>query len=204
MAFHHVARQPRQPDSENDHHERIGVLLRSAQAGNRDAFTQLVRTLTPLLWQVARTQGLDQLASADVIQTTWLELFNALAKIHSPVALTAWLVTVVKRESWRVRKASRREIPDDYVRFAQQEDPTPGPAEHVTDNDSRDRLWTAVDSLPEICRVLLRIVAHVPRPHYAAIAEALKMPQGSIGPNRGRCLAKLRQLLMADREGEFR
>lgn len=199
-----LAHQQLQPRSENDHHERIGALLRSAQQGNRDDFTQLVRMLTPVLWHVARSQGLDQLASADVVQTTWLELFTSLNTIKNPVALTAWLVTVAKRESWRVRKVGRPEIPDEEATFSQQEDLGPDPAERAIEDDHRNRLWAAVDSLPEKCRILLRIVAHVPRPHYAAIAEAMKMPKGSIGPNRGRCLAKLRQLLMADPEGDFR
>jgi hypothetical protein len=42
---------------------------------------------------------------------------------------------------------------------------------------------------------LIRIVAFVPRPDYQAVAAELGMPIGSIGPTRGRCLAKLRALL---------
>jgi DNA-directed RNA polymerase specialized sigma24 family protein len=38
----------------------------------------------------------------------------------------------------------------------------------------------------------------VGRPDYAAVADAMGMPVGSIGPTRGRCLAKLRELLLAD------
>jgi len=36
------------------------------------------------------------------------------------------------------------------------------------------------------------------RPDYASIADALGMPVGSIGPTRGRCLAKLRSQLAND------
>jgi DNA-directed RNA polymerase specialized sigma24 family protein len=59
-------------------------------------------------------------------------------------------------------------------------------------------LWRHVHRLSERCRALLRIVALVDRPDYTAVAEALGMPRGSIGPTRGRCLAKLRELLLAD------
>ena len=38
----------------------------------------------------------------------------------------------------------------------------------------------------------------VDRPDYDVVGEALGMPHGSIGPTRGRCLAKLRALLLAD------
>jgi hypothetical protein len=44
------------------------------------------------------------------------------------------------------------------------------------------------------------VIAFAERPDYAALSEALGMPVGSIGPTRGRCLAKLRSLLTADPE----
>ena len=70
---------------------------------------------------------------------------------------------------------------------------------------SRDsRLWQHVEGLPERCRALLRVIAFADRPDYAELAKALDMPQGSIGPTRGRCLAKLRLALAADPSWEQR
>jgi hypothetical protein len=67
--------------------------------------------------------------------------------------------------------------------------------------DERDRvLWRHFERLSERCRTLLRIVAQVERPDYSMVAEAMEMPHGSIGPTRGRCLAKLREMLLADSE----
>ena len=65
-------------------------------------------------------------------------------------------------------------------------------------------LWAAIGQLSRRCQELLRIIAFVPRPDYAAVAAALGMPVGSIGPTRGRCLAKLRALLAGDPEGSPR
>jgi hypothetical protein len=48
------------------------------------------------------------------------------------------------------------------------------------------------------CQRLLRIIAFDDRPDYAGIARDLDMPVGSIGPTRGRCLAKLKELLAAN------
>ena len=50
----------------------------------------------------------------------------------------------------------------------------------------------------------MRVIAFADRPDYALIAESLGMPVGSIGPTRGRCLAKLRQELAADPQWEGR
>lgn len=184
--------------------QEVGALFVAAQGGDRQALAALVPRLTPLLWQVARSQGLDRESSVDVVQTAWLELVGSLADIHTPTALVAWLVTVTKREAWRVRKAGQSEhIKEDAV-FVEMPDPDPWPDDQVVDGDSRARLWAAVDELPERCRTLLRIVAFVRRPDYAAVGEALGLPAGSIGPNRGRCLAKLRELLNRDRTGGWK
>ena len=187
-----------------DHHARMAALLQAAQQGERDALALLVRELSPMLWQVARLQGLDQDSSADVVQTTWLELLSSLAQIRSPVALTSWLVTVTKREAWRVSRAGRAERPDEDAVLERRRAAGPVPEEHFLASDRRRVLWAAVEKLPERCRVLLRIVAFADRPNYAAVSSALGMPPGSIGPTRGRCLAKLRKLLTSDPGGGWR
>jgi len=71
-------------------------------------------------------------------------------------------------------------------------------------DDQRRTLWTAIRQLSPRCQELLRIIAFVPRPDYAAVAAELGMRIGSIGPTRGRCLAKLRALLAGDLEGNSR
>jgi RNA polymerase sigma factor (sigma-70 family) len=177
---------------------RLGECLERARSGERGALDEIVRELSPLLWHVARSQGLGAEEAADVVQTSWLELLRRLDEIRSPRALTGWLVAATRREAWRVRERSRRQAPDGVAVLESLPDPAPGPPEQVL-VDERDRLlWRHFRQLPRRCQVLLRIVAQVDRPDYATVAEALGMPHGSIGPTRGRCLAKLRQLLLAD------
>jgi RNA polymerase sigma factor (sigma-70 family) len=192
-----VAR-PGASQAEADRADRLGGCLERARAGQRGALDEVVRELNPLLWHVARAQGLGAEEAADVVQTTWMELLRRLHDIRSPQALTAWLVTATRREAWRVRDRARRQVPDAAAVLDSAPDPGPEPADHLL-ADERDRaLWRHFQRLPDRCRTLLRIVAQVDRPDYAVLAEALGMPRGSIGPTRGRCLAKLRELLLAD------
>jgi DNA-directed RNA polymerase specialized sigma24 family protein len=74
-------------------------------------------------------------------------------------------------------------------------DPLPQPEERVLLAERHRDVWQAVRLLPQRCQELLRVVAFTHRPDYDAVAVALGMPRGSIGPTRGRCLAKLRTLL---------
>jgi RNA polymerase sigma factor (sigma-70 family) len=175
----------------------IAGLLDAARGGSDDALGQIVTELSPLLWQVARAAGLDSGDAEDVVQTVWLRLVSHLDGIRSPDGLTAWLVITTKREAWRVRAAGRRQLPADQDWLAVIPDRDPSAEERVVIDDQRRALWDAIGRLDRRCQELLRIIAFVPRPDYAAVAAKLGMRPGSVGPTRGRCLAKLRALLAA-------
>ena len=182
---------------------RMADLLSAARAGSEDALGQIVNELSPLLWQVARSAGLSQGDAEDVLQTVWMRLITHLDNIHDAGALTGWLVTTTKREAWRVRAAGRKQLPADQDVFADLPDKGPGSEEQVIVEDQRRELWTAIGMLPRRCQELLRIMAFAPRPDYATVAAALGMRVGSIGPTRGRCLAKLRALLADGLDGSL-
>ena len=184
-----------------DRSVRIASLVSAARQGSEDALGQIVTELSPLLWQVARAAGLSSGDAEDVLQTAWMRLVAHLSDIHDSAALTAWLVTTTKREAWRVRAAERRQLPADQESLAEVPDQGPGSEEQIILDDQRRALWAAISRLNARCQELLRIIAFAPRPDYAAVAAALGMPIGSIGPTRGRCLAKLRAQLASDPAG---
>lgn len=170
------------------------------QAGDRERMGELVDVLTPVLWHTARAQRLDQQLAEDVIQTAWIRLIENADGIKDPQAVLAWLLTTVRREAWRMLKRDGRTLPVDEVPEPDAHDmPEPlDPAIAAVLRDGQVALWRHVSTLPQRCQTLLRVIAFVDRPDYAAVSEALKMPVGSIGPTRGRCLAKLRTALLAD------
>jgi RNA polymerase sigma factor (sigma-70 family) len=164
-------------------------------AGDAVALDDLVRVMTPVLWQVVRAYRLPAEVAEDAVQTTWLSLVRSRGSIQDSAAVGGWLTTTARREAWKLAKASGRAVPvedDELVRRLPDERSAEA---EVVRRDGEDRLWSAVDRLSERCRQLLRIVAFEHRPDYAKIAGDLGMPIGSIGPTRGRCLQKLRALL---------
>jgi RNA polymerase sigma factor (sigma-70 family) len=188
------------PVSGPDRSARIADLVAAAKAGSDDALGEIVRELTPLLWQVARSTGLSCGDTEDVIQTVWMRLLSHLDGIHTSMALTGWLVVTTRREAWRVRAAGRKLMPADQDWLIAVPDRAPGSEEQMIADDQRRALWTAFRMLPPRCQEILRTVAFVPRPDYTAVAAELGIPLGSVGPTRGRCLAKLRVLLATDAE----
>ncbi len=168
-------------------------------AGRDDAGTvdDLVRLMTPVLWQVARACRLDEDDAADAVQTVWLALVRDRDRIADPRAVAGWLITATRREAWRLARPGRSTPvadPQDLTepRPVTVADPS---ARAIAEEDDR-LLWQAVQTLPERCRRLLRIVAFVERPDYRRIGADLGMPVGSIGPTRSRCLSKLRLALV--------
>jgi RNA polymerase sigma factor (sigma-70 family) len=175
--------------------DRIASLMKAAREGDDDALGHIVAELSPVLWHVARAAGLRSGDAEDVLQTVWTALVAHLDSVRDPAALIGWLVVTTRREAWRVREAGRRQLPDDGEWLSAMPDPGPGSEDQVIINEQRRALWAAVRQLSPRCQELIRIVAFVPRPDYRIVAAELGMPAGSIGPTRGRCLAKLRALL---------
>ena len=183
------------PAGRPDRNARIAGMVDEARQGSMDALGQLVTELSPLLWHTARAAGLSPDDAKDVVQTVWTLLLSHLDGIRTSAALTGWLVVTTRREAWRVRAAGRRQLPADREWFSVLPDTRPGSEEQVILDDQRRELWVAIGQLPQRCQELLRIIAFVPRPDYQVVAAELGMAVGSIGPTRGRCLAKLRALL---------
>ncbi|MGM1058093.1 RNA polymerase sigma factor [Saccharothrix sp. Mg75] len=179
-------------------HDRQAALVVAGRAGSREALDALVVELTPLVWHVARGNGLDQATAEDVVQTVWLSLLRHLDRLAEPRAVAGWLIVATRRESqraWRERHGrpalsadSALDVPDDRW--------LPEPEALRDDRDRR--LWRAFGEMTRRCQELLRLTVLAGRAEYRAVAEALSMPRGSIGPTRGRCLGQLRDRLEKD------
>lgn len=178
---------------------RAGHAFAAYRQGDIQQMDELVDLLTAILWHTARGQGLSQTSAQDVVQTAWLRLVENAERITDPRAVLGWLIVTVRRESWRVAKATRASglgwtgEPDEG-----EPDPGPDPGESALLAVDQHVLWRHVTDLPANCQALLRVIAFSDRPDYASVAVSLQMPVGSIGPTRGRCLAKLRAALLGD------
>lgn len=175
--------------------QRAEELFAGWRTGDKSALDELVRTLTPVLWQMVRAYGLGRDSADDVVQTTWLTLVRSGTSIRDDRAVLRWLTVTARREAWRVAQATRRTAAsDDDVLEAVLPSSDSAESTALLDDEQR-RLWRLVRAMSERCQRLLRVVAFSDRPDYAGIADSLQMPVGSIGPTRARCLTKLRTLI---------
>jgi RNA polymerase sigma factor (sigma-70 family) len=172
--------------------------------GESQAMGELIAMLTPILWHTVRAQRLDKESTEDVLQTTWLALVRGADAISDPRAVLQWLIVSARREAWRVMRGQSRQLPYEIDEDSIQTPDDELPESVVLRGASEKLLWSHVAQLSERCRALLRVIAFADRPDYPELARSLGMPIGSIGPTRGRCLAKLRASLSADARWELR
>ncbi len=177
-------------------------LVVGCRRGDPLAWEKLIRRYQRLIYAIPLRAGLDEDQAADIFQDVFTTLFQKLNDIEEPDKLQAWLVTTTRRKTWRIisQPQGTPRSTKDYD-LQQQEastirDETPLPDEKLLLLEEQHRIRTAVSALDDRCRTLLEMLfyRHEP-PSYAEIAASLGIPEGSIGPTRARCLAKLLRIL---------
>ena len=126
----------------------------------------------------------------DVLQVTWICLFNHIDRLREPAAVAGWLATTTRRECMRLLQRAVHEEPTDDRLLGD------GADEHSPERqllaDERGRILArAIAKLPARHRELMTLIAAATSPDYRAISASLGMPIGSIGPIRARCVARL-------------
>jgi RNA polymerase sigma-70 factor, ECF subfamily len=89
-------------------HERLLVLR--CQAGDEDAFEELVARYHPRLRYYLRRILPRPDHADDVLQEVWLAVFRAMPRLADPAALAAWLYRIARDKAsvqWRVRPPER-------------------------------------------------------------------------------------------------
>jgi RNA polymerase sigma factor (sigma-70 family) len=175
---------------------RAAELVGQAASGDSIAWDALVEAYGRLVWAIARGELRSAGDAADVSQTTWLRLYEHIDRLDDPCRVGAWLATTARREARRVAARGRRILPMDDTSMLR---PWWGEDADVDEallaNERIDGLYEAIEQLSEPHRRLMLLLLREPPLSYAEIAHTLRVPIGSIGPTRARCLRKLRSHL---------
>lgn len=182
-------------DLETTGSSEVAALVRSAVAGDRAGWDELVRRYAPLVIAVTRRHRLSADDAQDVAQTVWLRLVEHLGGLREPAALPGWIVTTARHECLRTSFASRRTTPMDSAVLAEKgETAVDGRLdEELLRAERHEVLLAAFAGLSQRHRELLLLLAADPPATYTEITTKLGIPVGSIGPTRARALRALRE-----------
>jgi len=129
--------------------------------------------------------GLSTQDCEEIVQETFLALFQHLQRGRSRRNLPAWLFRVAHNLGLRKRQRMRvtEEIGDSVV------DPTPNPEDQLAASQKQKRLWAVLAALPQRDRRCLSLRAEGLR--YREIAEILDMSLGGVALALSRSLARI-------------
>ena len=172
------------PDSE---------LIEACLKGNGQAWEALVYRYQRLIYSIPLRYGLPEHDANDVFQNVTLLLWENLVRLRDRERLGAWLVITTRRECWRLlRQIQSAPLDADSTQVAANVDSE----EDFVALERQTLVRAAIESLDEPCRRMLTLLFYTePRPSYTEVARLLKLPEGSIGPTRARCLEKLMKIL---------
>lgn len=176
----------------------IAELVRRAADGDMMAWDRLVAQYERLIWSITVEFKLAESDAADVAQTTWLRLLEHIDRIQYPDRVGSWLAATARNECLRSLAARKRVVlSDNDIELGSA--PTHGPEidERLLAHERDQTVRDAMSRLPRRWQRLLEMLMADPPASYADISDELELPIGSIGPTRGRCLARLRVLLQA-------
>lgn len=171
----------------------IALVARAAR-GEQSAWDEIVERFAPLVWSICRRFRLAEADALDVAQNVWLRLVEYLPSLREPAALPGWLATTTRRECLRVQRVSWQQ----EKQLAQPEIDVPADEEStevdqwVIAHERSVALRAAFAQLSRRCRELLAMLMRDPPAPYSKISSDLRIPVGSIGPSRARCLEQLR------------
>ena len=171
-----------------------GVLMVSAQAGDRAAYERLLRECAPLIRRIAQRQRVHADAMEDVVQEVLLTVHRARQTYEPGRSFSAWLVAISQRRSIdalrREGRKARREV-HDPIAYESHADGSQDVVREGTADTQAASVRSAIDGLPAGQREAIEILAlrQLSLDEAAAVTGKTK---GALKVNMHRALRTLR------------
>lgn len=161
----------------NDHADELyeRLLVLRCQAGDGDAFAELVSGYTPRLRYYLQKLVGDTLEGDDLLQDVWFDVFKALPRLADPRAFPAWLYRLARDRAFRRLRRHRPTRP-------------PAPEDGLAERPDREEEFTAddvawvhaaLDRLPPEHREVL-VLRFLEGMAYEDVARVVGCPLGTI------------------------
>ncbi|WP_353620945.1 RNA polymerase sigma factor [Rhodopirellula sp. JC639] len=162
--------------------------VRRAIKGDGPAFQEIYKLCSPRVYGLM-TRMVGRQNADDLTQQVFMQVFRKLEQFSGDSKLETWIYRLAVNEALQyLRREKRRKAhPLDF-------EPEDGSTSRVETSELVERLRKAIKQLdPELCAVItLKEDAGL---SYREIAEAVGIPEGTVGSRLNRARAELRKLL---------
>ena len=172
-------------------------LLRRCREGDESAWEQVIENYKRLIYSIPLNFGLTTEDAADIFQQTFISLFENLERLRPDSNLGAWLAVVARRHVLHhLRKRKREQVVTDGDLSDSEQLLALAATDPTVDLEMMQTIDQGLNQIGRRCReLLLALYFDSQQPSYEEIAERTSMAVGSVGPMRGRCLERLREIL---------
>lgn len=153
-------------------------LVVSAQNGDRNAFSELVRLHAQGVLNVVHRMCGDAQLAEDAAQETFIRAWQSLPSYRPETPLRSWLYRIAVNAGTDMLRREKRILPDD-IHDLGLTDGRPGPEMLVSQKERAGLVQSAVLSLPEASRAVL-VLREYEGLSYQEISSTLDIPVGTV------------------------
>ena len=179
------------------------LLLRRAQQGDPEAFSQLIGPLEQLVWRICWHYTGNRETAEDCGQEAMLRIWRNLGSYRGDCALESWVYRIAANccMDWLRKKKRYRSVSVEPMREQGFDPPdsSPGTEEQVIAADEHQRLREAIRLLPEDQREAL-IMTQLEKIPYEEAARTLGVSEGTVKSRVNRAKARLKEMLSDGKE----
>ncbi|HEU4325607.1 MAG TPA: sigma-70 family RNA polymerase sigma factor [Roseiflexaceae bacterium] len=184
-------------------------IIRRAQAGDRDALSQLIIGQQHYVYSIAMSVLKNPEDAADLTQEAFIRLFRALPQYNGESRFTTWLYRLVVNLGRDELRRRGRQVPvippvideddQDPVSSVADEDRWADPARALDSQELREEVRRALSQLEEHYRLVLTLY-YFDDMKYTDIAEVLDLPLNTVKSHIRRGKERLAALLQAEEQ----
>jgi len=169
-------------------------LVRAAVAGQREAFAELVRRYTNLLYWYVHGRVKDQGEIEEITQEAMVRAYVDLPKLRAPRAFANWLLAIAGCVVHEKRRRDSKIINLGEAEIPAQGAETRTPPELLSKEELRTRITAEMERLPPHYRVALAL-KYMNGLSVDSISERLMIPAGTVRSRLSRAYAILQRRL---------
>jgi RNA polymerase sigma factor (sigma-70 family) len=180
-------------------------VIERCRAGDERAYRQLVTRYNRQVFALAMRMVRQAEDAEDLTQETFVRMFRALDRYDINRPFEAWLFTIASRvcidhlRRRRIKPISLHQADPSTgeERLIEPEDPGLKPDELASHAEEEARAQELIDTLPPHYKIVV-VLRHQHQQSYEEIAEALKLPLGTVKARIHRARALLKQRIERD------
>ena len=153
-------------------------LVKDAQHGDRNAFSELVRIHTHGVFNVVYRMCGDALIAEDAAQETFIRAWQSISSYRPRTPLRNWLYRIAFNAAMDMLRKEKRILPND-IEDMQLTDGQPGLESLVSQQERTQLVQKAILSLPDASRAVL-VLREYEGMSYQEISSTLDIPIGTV------------------------